>query len=108
MSIVAMKRLRLIALRQDREEILKALQRLGCVEVDERQAEADDPVWEGLTRPSDEGVHQLRERREQAIQALTLLEQNGGDKPGLLSPRPTVAGKDFFERPGGGDGPGGL
>lgn len=97
MSIVAMKRLRLIALRQDREEILKALQRLGCVEVDERQAEADDPVWEGLTRPSDEGVHQLRERREQAIQALTLLEQNGGDKPGLLSPRPTVAGKDFFD-----------
>lgn len=97
MSILAMKRLRLIALRQDREEILKALQRLGCVEVDERQAEADDPVWEGLTRPSDEGVHQLRERREQAIQALTLLEQNGGDKPGLLSPRPTVAGKDFFD-----------
>lgn len=97
MSIVAMKRLRLIALRQDREEILKALQRLGCVEVDERQPEADDPVWQGLTRPSGEGALQLRSRREQALQALTLLEQNGGDKPGFLSPRPTVAGKDFFD-----------
>lgn len=97
MSIVAMKRLRLIALRQDREEILKALQRLGCVEVDQRQADPDDPVWQSLTRPSGEGAAQLREKREQAVQALTLLEQNGGDKPGFLSPRPTVAGKDFFD-----------
>lgn len=92
-----MKRLRLIALRQDREEILKALQRLGCVEVDEKQAEPDDPVWQSLTRPSGEGADQLREKREQALQALTLLEQNGGEKPGFLSPRPTVAGKDFFD-----------
>lgn len=97
MSIVAMKRLRLIALRQDREEILKALQRLGCVEVDEQQTSPDDPVWEGLTRPPEEGLAQLRERREQALQALTLLEQNGGEKTGFLSPRPAVAGRDFFD-----------
>lgn len=97
MSIVAMKRLRLIALRQDREEILKALQRLGCVEVDEQRADPDDPVWTSLARPSGEGASQLREQREQALQALNLLEQNGGDKPGFLSPRPTVTGRDFFD-----------
>lgn len=97
MSIVAMKRLRLIALRQDREEIFKALQRLGCVEVDEQQPDPDDPVWTSLARPSEEGAAQLRAQRELAQQALTLLEQNGGDKPGFLSPRPTVADRDFFD-----------
>lgn len=92
-----MKRLRLIALRRDREEILKALQRLGCVEVDEEQTSPDDPVWASLARPSGEGAAQLRAQREQALQALTLLEQNGGEKPGFLSPRPTMARDEFFD-----------
>ncbi len=103
MSIVAMKRLRLIALRPDREEILKALQRLGCVEVDELAALPDDPAWEGLSKPSPEELTALRERRELARQALSLLEQNGAAKNGFLSPRPTVAPGDFFtSAPGSG------
>ena len=33
MAIIKMKRLRLLALRSDREELLHTLQRLGCVEI---------------------------------------------------------------------------
>ena len=35
MAIVTMKRLRLLAMGEDREALLDALQRLGCVEVSE-------------------------------------------------------------------------
>ena len=35
MAIVKMKRLRLLAPRPDREELLRALQSLGCVEIRE-------------------------------------------------------------------------
>ena len=35
MSIVKMRRLRLIAMREDRDALLKDIQRLGCLEIDE-------------------------------------------------------------------------
>lgn len=40
MAIIKMKRLHLLALRSDREELLHTLQRMGCVEISE-PAEAD-------------------------------------------------------------------
>ena len=54
MAIIKMKRLHLLALRSDREELLHTLQRMGCVEISE-PAEADGRSdappgdWEGLT-----------------------------------------------------------
>lgn len=35
MAIIKMKRLHLLALRSDREELLHTLQRMGCVEISE-------------------------------------------------------------------------
>ena len=51
MSIVKMKRLRLFGMRSDREELLKLLQHMGCVEIDEPVDKLSDPDWEGLARP---------------------------------------------------------
>lgn len=48
MSIVKMKRLRLFGMRSDREELLKLLQHMGCVEIDEPVDKLSDPDWEGL------------------------------------------------------------
>ena len=52
MAIIKMKRLRLLALRSDREELLHTLQRLGCVEISEPpeadgRSDAPPGDWEG-------------------------------------------------------------
>ena len=44
MAIVKMKRLRLVAMGSDREELLRLLQRMGCVEIDEPSVDQADPV----------------------------------------------------------------
>ena len=50
MSIVKMKRLRLIALSEERDDVLAQLLHLGCVEVTEPEAELGDPEWMRLLR----------------------------------------------------------
>jgi len=92
-----MKRLRLIALRTDREELLRQLQHLGCVEVDEPRAPEEDPAWEALSHPSGEALAAARERRELGSQALELLNQYAEVKGGGFTPRPTISSGDFFD-----------
>ena len=45
MAIVKMKRLRLLALRPEREQLLRRLQSLGCVEIREHAIDLSDPEW---------------------------------------------------------------
>ena len=44
MAIVAMRHLRLIGLQSEREEMLRRLQHLGCLEITEPELAADDPL----------------------------------------------------------------
>lgn len=99
MSIVAMKRLGLIALRSDREELLKRLQDLGCVAVDETRApDEDDPLWVSLTHPPGEALAADRERLESGKETLDLLKRSGqAPKQGLLSARPQVSREELFD-----------
>ena len=98
MAIVKMKRLRLIALRADREELLKRLQDLGCVEIDEPEDTGDDPAWAALARPSDEALGEARERQSRVSEALEALKQYAPEKGGGFSPRPEVTRKQFLDR----------
>lgn len=43
MSIVKMKRLRLLGLRSDRDQLFRLLQKQGCVEINEPVIDPDDP-----------------------------------------------------------------
>ena len=51
MAIVKMKRLRLMGLRSDREELLRLLQGMGCVELREPAIDLTDPDWAALAKP---------------------------------------------------------
>lgn len=98
MAIVKMKRLRLIALRADREELLKRLQDLGCVEIDEPQNTGDDPAWVSLARPSDQALGEAKERQSRVAEALEALQQYAPEKGSGLSPRPEVSRIQFLDR----------
>ena len=51
MSIVKMKRLRLVGLQSEQDRLLSQLQHLGCVEISQPAPLPDDPEWACFTRP---------------------------------------------------------
>ena len=108
MAIIKMKRLRLLALRSDREELLHTLQRLGCVEISE-PPEADGRYdappgdWEGppaaleLRTPDGSALDQAREEKQSAERALSVLARHGAKGRGMLTPRPQLTEEELFE-----------
>ncbi len=97
MAIVKMKHLRLVAMREDREELLHLLQRMGCVEIDEPRVDETDPLVAELTRPDGEGLAAAEERHSAGEQALTILNRYAPKKGGLLQGRPTLTEAELFE-----------
>lgn len=47
MAIVKMKHLRLAAMQSDREALLRLLQGMGCLEIEEPSVDWSDPEWAG-------------------------------------------------------------
>ena len=88
MAIVKMKHLRLVAMRQDRQELLHRLQRMGCVEIDEPRVDRSDPAWAGIGVPDQTQLICARQRQEQGEQALAVLKRYapkaGGETGGKL------------------------
>ena len=80
MSIVKMKHLRLMGLRQDREELLRMLQRMGCVEIDEPVVDRDHPEWSALQSPDVTALTQARERGGEGERALAALKRYAPNK----------------------------
>ena len=96
MAIVKMKHLRLVAMRDDREELLRLLQRMGCVEVDEPLVDPEDPICSALARAEPSGLSFAREEQSGAERALTVLNKYAPDKGGFLQPKPGLKEEVLF------------
>ena len=96
MAIVKMKRLRMAAMKQDREDLLELLQRMGCVEIDEPSADSEDPVWAQLQRPGGEELAAAREKHSEAERALGVLKKYAPEKKGMLSAKPELPMERLF------------
>ncbi len=90
MSIVAMKKLRLIAVKSQREDILRDLMLLGCVEVSEPAETPDDGVLH-RKGSGESDLQQSRARQGELLQALRELDRYAPEKKGLLTPLPEVS-----------------
>ena len=90
MAIVKMKQLRLIAMTQDRESLLRQLQRAGCVEISEPETGQLDQGWEGLTRPDGTALAQARERQQTLTRAMEILKRYAPEKTSFLAPKPAI------------------
>lgn len=109
MAIVKMKHLRLIAMDADREELLRLLQRMGCVEVDAastERLEGESPpgseellqrLKERLTAPDMGALSAARERRTAVNRALEVLKKSAPEKSKLLQPKPTLTEEELFD-----------
>jgi V/A-type H+-transporting ATPase subunit I len=96
MSIVKMKHLRALGLREGRGKLLRRLRSLGCVEIS--TPKSLPPEWDFLSAPDgDELSHHLGEADELSA-ALEVLRSRGiKDKGGLLVPLPQVAEETLFD-----------
>lgn len=97
MAIVKMKRLRLLALRPDRERLLRQLQSLGCVEIREPPIDLGDPQWAGLAKPDVSGLEQAKEQSLLLNSALDVLRRYAPSKDGLFARRPEVTEAELFD-----------
>lgn len=98
MSIVKMKRLRLIGMQDQRPAMLRLLQHLGCVEIDEPGDRSGDPDWAALTRPDTGALNRARDARTSVENALKTLKKYGPkQKGGLLTPRPVITEAELFD-----------
>lgn len=95
MSIVKMKHLRALGMREGRGKLLRRLRSLGCVEID--TPKSLPPEWDFLVPPdADELAHHQGEADELSA-ALELLKPYAKEKGGLLTPRPQVAEETLFD-----------
>ncbi len=90
MSIVRMKRLRLLALAQDRERILRLLAHIGAVEVSETPAE------EGFSGVIETDTEKLNESLSSILAAQAAARKYGKLKTGMFATRPQMSEKKLF------------
>ena len=101
MAIVTMKRLRLLAMRENREALLDDLQRLGCVEVSEPTLDGREEesgaveLLSHLTPPDAQALSQAQTRRQEAERAMGILKHYGAKGRGFLTPRPQTSKEEL-------------
>ena len=96
MAIVKMKKLRVIAMQHDREDLLSGLMDLGCVEL----SHPDPASFQDLLQRGTSHLSIQRTRLADANTALEAVKRYGGVKDGLFIKRRAVTKEEFF---GGGE-----
>jgi V/A-type H+-transporting ATPase subunit I len=90
MSIIKMKKLRLLAVSSQREALLRELMLLGCVEISEMAPDSEDPLLSGLKKAPAPRLQTLRQQQNELSAAVALLDKYAPAKGKLLAPLPDV------------------
>ena len=88
MAIVKMKRLRVIAMASCREELLRQLQRLGCVEI--REPESAGADWSGLLERERSRLAEIRAALADVNAALSAVKKYADVREGMFPQRQAV------------------
>lgn len=90
MAIVKMKKLFLASMISQRDELLKKLAVLGCVEISRGELPAEDCELFGLLRQDSAGYYERKSEYDSVVHALALLDKYAPEKTSILTPRPIV------------------
>ena len=96
MSIVKMKRFSMVAMRSDREKLVKELQKLGCMQITEHEA-GSEALELGLARGEGERLLEFRSELTRVSAALKLLDKYAYVKTGLFPVLPEVSLSELFD-----------
>ena len=96
MAIVKMKKLRVMAMADSREALMKGLLHLGCVEISEPDGYLADPAWAPLLRRETSRLTETRSEITDVNTALAAIKRYGQVKEGMLTQRPAVSEQEFL------------
>ena len=91
MAIAKMKRLELVALQSDRETLMEALLRLGCVEIREPEEQPE------LLHRQSSSLAERQSDLRRLTAALDALSRAAPEKTPLLAARPQISEKAFLD-----------
>ena len=100
MAIVKMKKLRLMAVRSQKEELLRELIRQGCVEFSELEGEVQGSQFEGLVTRESSGLMGFKSQHAALLSAVAVLDRYAPVKKGLLSAKPQVEADVLLDESG--------
>lgn len=92
-----MKRLHLLSLAADKDQLLQLLLKAGCVEVNEMDAELADPEWKSLVRKEQAMVGSARSAVTSVNAALETLKKYAGGKSSLFILRKELGEEAFCD-----------
>ena len=97
MAIVKMKRLRVIALAEQRDQLLSRLLHVGCVEVTEPDAQLTEAEGTSVLARDTGSQGAVKAEINAVSAAMTALDKYAPAKSGLISVRPDVSEAEFFD-----------
>ena len=100
MAILKMKKLRLLAVRSGKDELLQELIRYGCVEFSELAPEIQGSEIENLVRRESSDIASLKSRHTSLTRAIELLDRYAPVKAKLLSARPELEDRVLLDDTG--------
>lgn len=96
MAIVKMKKLRVVAMAAERDELLRALLRLGCVEISEPDGLLEDPAWSALLRRGASPLMDARGSIADVTSALNAIRRYAAVKDGMFIRRRPIGESEFL------------
>jgi V/A-type H+/Na+-transporting ATPase subunit I len=97
MAIVKMQRIDMLALSEDKEKLLHILQRAGCVELTELDAEMADPEWTSLIQKEKTTVASAKSKITSVDAALDAIKKYATKKASLFILRREIPEEDFLD-----------
>ena len=91
-----MKKLRVMAMADCKEELLRQLQHLGCVEISEPTEKLADPAWSALLKRGGSQLTATRSEITDVNTALAAMKRYAHKKDGLFIQRGVVSETDFL------------
>ena len=98
MSIVKMKKLRLLAVRSEQEALLRELMVLGCVEISDPEPLLSDPELAALLHRGESETYFRKSDHAALLRGVKLLDEYAPVKKKLLAPRPQVSREELLRR----------
>lgn len=96
MAIVKMKKLRVMAMADCRQELMDGLLRLGCVEINEPDDKLADPAWSAWMRRENSRLIQAKNEITDVNTALSAIQRYAQLKGGLFLQRHPISEEDFL------------
>ena len=91
MAIVKMKKLRLVAVKSQREELLKKLMLLGCVEISQPDKLLEDEETAPLLTRETNGAAKCQDKYDALQSAMEILDRYSPAKTSFLAPKPETS-----------------